>query len=1255
MIWVTATQLIQWSDGKQSEGLLPLLIRRLIIASVDRLDHLAIPGGDSVFRPGWDGRVNTVSASWPVPEGFSVWEFGTSKGVVGKMVEDFNKRTDDPKGVERAGTTFVLVSSRRWPDKKEDRIGWAKKKVEEGGWRNVVVLDADDLETWLDNCAGVASWFARELGAQPEGVEALQTFWNRAVNDTEPALTPDIILSGRDMLCNALQDFVEGDDSVLQIKADTREEAVLLVAAWATREDGPTAELLFSNAVIIHTEEAWRQITASVRPLILIPIFSEGTLGVREACDRGHSIILPHRWDASESENKITAPWLDRENLETALKAAGFTENQARDHAANSGRSLQVLMRRLAIDGDRRSPPWAKGEDAQALVPLLFAGRWHSSNLADREVIAGLAGQPYENVEERVGRWLNVPDAPLRRYGDVFLLTSPMDAWSLLANQVTPQSWARYQTTLIALLKERDPKLDLPAEQRWAAGFYGKDFRESGSLRAGLVEQLARLAGIEDRLHLGLVSGPADIGGRVLNECLTPRDNAERWLSIHMHLPELAEASPDLFLDCLEALVDNPSEAAQLFDASESFMNTSPHVYLMWAIEQLRWFPGCLPRCAELLVRLAALDPGANSSPRPASTFEETFHLAQPENNESFEVQLGILEAIGKSWTNETWPLLVSLLESRGWRTVKYGPKFRGFVIDPDKPKTWGDLWARVEQIIELLSVLSGDDQQRWVDLFDKIGDVHETGRTNILDYIEELIGRLENPHHAAIALYQRMTAEVRRHRAFSDTDWAIPEEVLQRIELLADAIMPADPVEVHCWLFAEHWPDHTLRPDDAALAETRSAAFKEVRSEGGLEAIVRLAEKTNYPGLIGEAAALSLDDPNEVADILEFFLKRSDDRSETIVSCFVSALFRNADLSVDEFIARHVGDLGGREFGKFARGLPSGTETWDAVDAKGDLAEATYWRGMRYFIGDEADEISRAALSLLKHDQVYAAIQTVGLAKRKGVSSDLVIKTLKRVPEVIDKIVDQGGLYNFKFDVVRMFECLDENGDIPDEEFVRLEFEFFPLIEHTGREFPAIKRHLENNPEFFIELICMQYKDETGASDIDFDGMDEAQRKSLGHKLFNILHDFDSLPGLDGKHQDSEELLQSWIGRALQSAGAVNRSRVVEQKVGDALARTPEVGGQSWPPNHVCNVLEEFWSEDIGRGFSMGAYNKIGARFVGEGEPDAARAAQHLEWAEDRANSHPHVARLLRQIAMGFQRDAAAHKREAELRRQIE
>jgi hypothetical protein len=499
---------------------------------------------------GWDGVLFAKIVKSPVPDGVSVWEFGASNDMRGKATADFEKRTEDPLGVVPASATFVFVTPRRW----QQKVEWSADRTAKGCWRDVVVLDADDLETWLDQTPAVAAWFARLIGKQPEGVEALDSFWQRAISDTKPRLTPEIILAGREWLCEAFEKWAEGHDPILRIKADTREEAVLLLAAWAHQEGGPAEEFLFANAIIVHSEEAWRQATGSNRPLILVPFIEGGPLGLGDATDRGHRIMIASGREARDEQGIIIAPWLDRERVQAALIRAGLDEVAANRHAGSCGRSLQVLMRQISIARERRRPAWATYEEAQALLPLLFAGRWQCSREGDRAVVAKLAGCSYEEAERNVSRWLHVPDPPVRRYGDVFLLTSPLDAWCQLGRHVPQQAWERYKEVLTTLLNRRDPALDLPPDQRWAASWHGKEHPESNELREGLVEQLARLVGAEDRFGLSVNPSPASVAERVLAECLSPADDVERWLSIKEYLPDLAEAAPHAWLGCLERL-----------------------------------------------------------------------------------------------------------------------------------------------------------------------------------------------------------------------------------------------------------------------------------------------------------------------------------------------------------------------------------------------------------------------------------------------------------------------------------------------------------------------------------------------------------------------------------------------------------------------------------------------------------------------------------------------------------------------------
>jgi hypothetical protein len=150
----------RFADGYQSGYMLPELVRRLIHATT-RVERLDMPAGDGGRRPGWDGRVLARAESHRVPEGLSVWEEKSirSDKIKAKADEDYDKRTNtDSLGVDRARAVFIFVSLRRW----DGKHAWENTKREGGPWRDVRVLDADNLEDWLDHAPQVARWFRAE-------------------------------------------------------------------------------------------------------------------------------------------------------------------------------------------------------------------------------------------------------------------------------------------------------------------------------------------------------------------------------------------------------------------------------------------------------------------------------------------------------------------------------------------------------------------------------------------------------------------------------------------------------------------------------------------------------------------------------------------------------------------------------------------------------------------------------------------------------------------------------------------------------------------------------------------------------------------------------------------------------------------------------------------------------------------------------------------------------------------------------------
>jgi len=110
--WITAQQLNSWAETLDVRSRLSELVSDLVRASVHDMSSFRFPTGDSAQIPGYDGRLICSDGSLYVPEGESVWEFGTSADYMGKAKEDYSKRTMNPGEIDPKLNTFVFVTPR---------------------------------------------------------------------------------------------------------------------------------------------------------------------------------------------------------------------------------------------------------------------------------------------------------------------------------------------------------------------------------------------------------------------------------------------------------------------------------------------------------------------------------------------------------------------------------------------------------------------------------------------------------------------------------------------------------------------------------------------------------------------------------------------------------------------------------------------------------------------------------------------------------------------------------------------------------------------------------------------------------------------------------------------------------------------------------------------------------------------------------------------------------------------------------------
>src|SRR5258708_18578180 len=104
-----------------------------------------------------------------------------------------------------------------------------------------------------------------------------------------------------------------------------------------------------------------------------------------------------------------------------------------------------------------RNPIWAGCPQTPVLRSVMLAGGWNRETTGDREILSELAGRPYDQVESDIIGWAEKPGDPLRKVGETWKLTSPRDAFYLLAPGLTAADLSRFDAATRSVLSETDP------------------------------------------------------------------------------------------------------------------------------------------------------------------------------------------------------------------------------------------------------------------------------------------------------------------------------------------------------------------------------------------------------------------------------------------------------------------------------------------------------------------------------------------------------------------------------------------------------------------------------------------------------------------------------------------------------------------------------------------------------------------------------------------------------------------------------
>lgn len=1253
---ITRNNLEDWARRTDAKSDLPYLISRLVRATTPGSTQADFPSGNATYTGGWDGIVTCEKATAYVPEGISLWEFGTKADNKGKADDDCDKRTVDPLGYIQKDSVFIFVTPRFWKDKDK----WIQDKKAQGVWKDVRVYDSSNLEQWLDNAPAVSRWFSSKIGIYPfDGIMTADEFWEEWSTGGANGLVlqPELVTAGRELEQSQLLKILQEKPSIKAIKASTKNEAIAFIIATAKQFPETEFVRFVSRSLIIDTEANFRGIRINAthnNSLNMIPRFENQQI-LYAAVTQGHHVLIPLGADDTFNQDIIELPTIDRDGQVNSLIKSGISRDEAEKYSRESGRNITILKKLMGFPSPKTK--WLKTENIREIIPALLLGRWNEHFVGDIELIEKLSGKKYSEYLDTLSKWKNLEESPLIQIGETWRLTSPLDLWTTLSPYLTQHDFQNIQECFSIAFKNGNPIIE-PKDQNNFVVFPNKQKKFSNWSREGLVQSLILIGSFGGRLKIPNLSNPQLWVDGIIFDLLN-NPTGEIWISVDHELPLISEASPSSFLKAVsDSLSKEQPEIMAMFKEADGFLHSiSNHTGLLWALEGLAWLPEYLREVGLILLKLSRLDPGGNLKNRPINSISEIFKSWHYQTLTPFQDRMEILKYITETEKEQGWILLIRMLPTHhqsGSPTHKM--RWRIFDKNLNLPYTYKETWDTDSYVLSLLLDQFDNNEGKFSQLIEKSVSLFLCDRKTFLDWAEINYSKVQQSEYTAWGIIRKI---LNRHRSYPDAEWALHEPELKKYEVLYDKLKPKNLINQYGWLFNESWPSFPEGSPRGAnrhdqqqkkIDDARNNAAELLLKELGLKRILDLRNSIKEAGTLGDTLARVVTSQEDIFSICECL----NDEGQNL-KFIHSFILRKSIIEGFEWIVLLFKDLQRKRFNSKALTnillpLSQNQQLWDFISNLDKEMQDEYWQNMNpWFYNTSPEEKIFGVQMLIEYQRFFTAID-ISSHFAETVPTDILVELLKKSATVE---ASERGQFD-EYAIQRIFETLDERLDLDCSIFIDLEWLYIPLLDSYGsrRSPKVLQDELSKNPKFFVDMLKWLYlpEDETKIEEEKKEISDEVLQ-NRAKRVYQLFYSWKKIPGMRSDNSIDEVQLRNWISEARSLATTEERLDFADMHIGQVLAQYPE-DIPEWPQETIFKLIEEINSDSLKRNYSCAMFNKRGSSTRGPfdgGKIEREKADYFGKLANDFKNKYPNVAEIFSKLEQGYLADAKRMDERAE------
>lgn len=891
--------------------------------------------------------------------------------------------------------------------------------------------------------------------------------------------------------------------------------------------------------------------------------------------------------------------------------------------------------------------------DETYLALATLIGSWNENNQSDCDVIAQLLDINYGEWLNKAREILHFSDSPLSLKNGIWKVINRSELWSQLGSRILDQNLEGFKSLALSILKEPNPAFELPAEERYAASIHGKVLKYSDVLRQGIAEGLAILANMSNACSNCSQGRVKTVCSEILRTILSNADWV-LWGSLNSLLPALAEVGPNQFLYAVEKalrLTPYPSLHLTPCPFDKLFAQEGKGIFgdnyltgLLWALEGLAWEKDYLVRVCVVLGELASHDPGGQYANRPANSLVTILLPWHPQTLASFDKRKVAVQTLLKERPEAAWNLTIQLLPSRHQTSFySHKPKWRKTI-----PENWEsnitdeEYWQQVSFYADLAISAAGHDTDRLSSLIDKFNNLPQSAFDKLIEVLaSRTISTL--PEEQRLLIWDHLTKFTNKHRKFSYTEWALPENLIVRIEHIAERLAPTNPLNRYQHLFTDDDSDlyeesGDWQEQEEKLNVRRDNAILEIFQQNGVENVIRFAESIVSPSRVGYA--LGIIDNDMIGQVLlPQFLDTPNNKRKALASGFIWRLYRVKNWEWLDNIDRSNWTPG--QIGQFLAYLPFTKETWHRASGWLQEHEDEYWNRTSANPYQADGSLDAAIDKLIEHGRPGAAIQCLDRLRR----NEQIIDTNQCVRALIAMLSSREPPHPMsRYHIIELIKFLQIDSSVNQEDLFRIEWEYLLLLNHdTGAKPQLLEYRLANYPEFFCKVIGYVYLSENEEQP-SIRSTQEVQ--AIAENSWRLLDEWRTPPGTqqDGKDGTfSEECFKEWLQRVKQLSTESGHLEVALKHIGNVLIHAPVDSDGLWINRAVAGALNDRDAAAMREGFCIGKFNSRGAHSIDPtGKPEKELSKELKDKAEKIENAGFYrFATSLRDLANQYERDA--------------